>query len=410
MIGVGLGVILFWLGYCISYCLTAGFGDYYAHSQFAESLIELKTKPLQVFLNESPYPHIISYPMWHITYLLVNTIGKNFLVLLGNENIVESFFASASTTAFFLVLSFVANLKYLNHYMEERRGKFGVVFLFAFSILFAGPLYAPNINSSYYLGQGTLTAWHNPTSIAVKFIGIICFFLFCKMVVVRKGIKEAVLLSLFLVFSAFFKPSFYQMFVPGMAIFCLWELLETKGKSIGFGIKAGVVVLPVCILALIQMSMSFTGAAEGISFELFKVSGAFTGHPWISTILLLAFPIYILLFSLVTRYKSIPMRIAWCALLSAWIQYNALLIEGDAWWKGDFAWGYYLAAELTFLASLIVLWNLGKEKKYRIPVIIGWGIYFLHVFYGLTFYLNLLFTDNSYLDKIDMSIWWTRWW
>ena len=84
-------------------------------------------------------------------------------------------------------------------------------------LLIMGPLSVPALTDNYYLGQFNPNVWHNPTTIAVKGITLVVFFIYVEIIEENNRSKKQELLLYFmatvlLFASAFFKPSFYQMF------------------------------------------------------------------------------------------------------------------------------------------------------------------------------------------------------
>lgn len=367
------------------------YGDYWAHYQFSRDLLALSSESLESLLSRIEFPHIISYPLWHIATLIIQTIIEPIQSFLGRTEIITGVLASATSTSLFILAAYYVHKKYFLFYLSGKNNAF-ISRLLAFTIIFAGPWYIPFINRNYYLGQGILTAWHNPTHITVKFVAVICFYLSASYLD-KKSIRNKSLwmkLGLLLVISAFIKPSFYQMFVPGLALYCLILLIQSKGKMFITCIGAGLSVIPVCIIALIQINMSFGSTTGGLGIKFLRVINEYSDYPVWSTILFLIFPIFVLIASVVQRYKDSKLCLAWCAFISGWGQYLLFYIQGDGWWKADFAWGYYLSVELVFAASIIAFWNICKKRKNMVLAITGWGLYGIHVVCGFLYYCSLL--------------------
>lgn len=375
-------------------------GDLSLHYQFAIDLLKLKDETIINFSRTVELSHILSYPIWHILFLLIQSLLQpaagifQYLGLSYYESI------SAIGTSMFILLTFNIYIKIFTTYLVGNNRLRGV--LFSMLLLFTGPWYFPFINDKYALGQGIVTPWHNPTTLAVQPIAILCFFLFIKLYEHRQAKKKEnrgfFLFSFLLLISAFFKPSFYQMFVPALVLFCIIEFL-IKRDNFWFCFKTALAVIPVCVLALVQMFISLGSTNNGISFGVFTVLKVFTNHPVASIFISLIFPFCILGIACKNGMIDKKLRLSACCLVSGLGQFSLLYLQQGTM-AGDFAWGFYLSLQMLFICSLIYFYNICRIKSYKKVKYLGWAIYFPHVMFGFVYFLNLLHMGYNYLGPL----------
>lgn len=165
-------IILFIFFYRITFC-----GDYMGHYSFALDLKTLKEMSLREFIAHEVDYQIIGYPIWHIFFLIILTIS-NFLLNLISPDFIGPMgryaFAIGVENSIIVTITFWLIISFFKRFFLSKKDDFWS-YLLAFSMLFAGPIYVPVINNTYDLGQLLVTAWYNPTTLAVKPLALICF-------------------------------------------------------------------------------------------------------------------------------------------------------------------------------------------------------------------------------------------
>lgn len=235
--------------------------------------------------------------------------------------------------------------------------------------MFIGPLFIPCISQNYYLGQFTANPWHNPTILMIKPLAMVTFFLYCHLVQERSICDDSkkqnilfVVFALCLLFGAWMKPSFYQAFVPALFVFCIIDLIKTKGASLKFDIKTGFAVLPVCILAIMQYIVLFNNDGNGIIWAPGSVWKSFSDNAGLSFLLSMAFPLLVLIVSKGKVLKNVDGLLSLLFFLTSFGMFACLSFaeNGD---NGDFLWAVYLSVLILFIVFEKYLLEFGKGVK-----------------------------------------------
>lgn len=341
--GVSLAVIaaslaiLFTCGF-----LTALVGiDYGPHEEIALSLTP--GDPVGMF---KAHPE----PLWHLmTYLVVNVLHCRVQIAAG------------------LVSGLLIALTYIAAYFVIRKEVPGLESYEAAALdlvlHLAGAIYVPFFNKEPYLGQGTPNIWHNPTTIAVRPIALLIFVLMGSMVI--KAQKEdfengipvgrGILTGFLLVLSCLAKPSFVQVFYPAIFTLMVIWLILYKGRNLRTAIQLFLVCLPSFVVMIMQFVISFysgNGDSGGITIAPFVVAGARTRSIPISMLLLLAFPLLMLILSLIKKSVSWEDVLGWLMLLWGLVWRLLLAEKGERIYHGNFSWGYMLAAYLVWFTAV----------------------------------------------------------
>ena len=376
-------------------------GDLIFHARTANTLGLLRSMPLSEYIETVEFSHILGYPAWHFVCKVITEILGLFLPTGTEEglNLVLSVAASATNT-FFLLITFGLYIVIFRHFFRgKNRGWLAAAA--ACAMIFAGPLYCKLINPLYYWGQDSVAIWHNPTYLAVEPLALICFFLYWKMVQDgRMEWKRFALFGFLMLLSGLFKPSFYQMFIPALVIFCVADTLYTRFERFRFSLCTAVSVVPAGLLALAQMNILSSADAQineanGIAVGLFEVLGYYSPHPLLSTVLTLGFPLVMIVICRRELLKNKMLMLAVCAVLSGFSQY-ALLYKQVNTYAGDFGWGYSLSLVLIFTVGLILLNNLWQTRERKGSLYAALGVFALHVLFGLLYYKEILVNLNLY--------------
>lgn len=370
-----------------------GYHDFRAHAIFAGELMKLGSESIQSFIETTNNSHILAYPGWHICFLAAASVLAFINSVIGGMVSDLSIYALAVAVVntllllctFFLIRNIFMRRVPLQSY---RRGT-----ILAAVMLFVGPLYIPGIFEGYYLGPRTGNIWHNPTYLIIKPMAVLIFFLYADIFEEhaennkRKENKKLILGGVLLCVSAILKPSFFQMFLPALFVFCLFELIQKKGKNFWFLVKNGFSVVPVTIIAICQMIIlgGSSGGGSGISIGFLRVWGARTSYWYIALILSLAFPIYILIMNrkkMLTHYWG---KLGIVSLISGMFQYMFLYVT-KAPEAGDFGWGFALSIFLIFVVSVICL------EKWRCEAgIVSWKVKCAYVLLCLHFLFGIIY-------------------
>lgn len=371
-----------------------GSNDYKAHYEFALNLKLLKEISLSEFIKTVKYPHIISYPGWHICYLIIEIIVEKSNDFFGMSFSLEAIYniSVAILNSVCVCITLLIINRVFTYYLKGEKW----INIFSMFFLFIGPLYIPGFLQGYYMGSKTGNIWHNPTYLIVKPLAIYIFFVYVSLLEntslsERERNKELVKASIFLVLSAVLKPSFYQMFLPALFLWCVVELIRSRGKKLKILIKIGFSVVPVTILGLVQMQLSLGQENQGIGIAPFRVWSLWTGNMWILALILsIAFPMAVFIFTRNKIKGNVMSELALFCLLSGCGQYIMFFIKQSPE-AGDFGWGFSLSVALLFLVAFIQQKKQslnGKQQK------ICKGLFFAHLICGFLYFMNIfMFLD-----------------
>ncbi|MDO5131667.1 MAG: hypothetical protein Q4D81_01645 [Eubacteriales bacterium] len=238
--------------------------------------------------------------------------------------------------------------------------------LYALVLSLSSAIYVPRFNKTPYLGQGSPNPWHNPTTIIVRPIGLLIFLIVMGECVraqragfgkgnglrVWKGFLIAVLLLL----SNLSKPSFVQIFYPAIFVLMFLWLFIYRGKNFPLGMQLLVCCLPSVALMGMQFLSAFYGNTNsdsaGIVIAPFKVAGLYTDNIAISTLLVLAFPLFIAFCSLVRGAFDWTSAFAWIMLLAGMAEKFLLAEGGSRMAHGNFSWGYILGVYFVWFIGI----------------------------------------------------------
>ena len=336
MIAISL-MILFTCGF-----LTALVGiDYGPHEEIALSLTP--GDPIGLF---KAHPE----PLWHLfTYAAVKLLHCRVEI------------AAGLVSGMFIVLTYIIAFATIRRTVpglesHEIAGLDLVLHL-------VGAIYVPMFNKEPYLGQGTPNIWHNPTSIAVKPFALFAFVLFSDMVMEsRKSdfeknipLGKAIAAAILLILTCLAKPCFVQVFYPAIFTLMVLWLIMYKGKNFKTALQLFLVCLPSLIVMIMQLVIAFYtsgGESEGIAIMPFVVAGARTPSILISTILLLAFPVVMLVLAAIRKSLNWGDALGWFMVLWGLIWRLFLVEKGERLYHGNFSWGYMLAVFLGFYTAV----------------------------------------------------------
>lgn len=286
----------------------------------------------------------------------------------------------------------------------------------SFCLHIAAAIYVPFFNKTPYLGQGSPNVWHNPTTIGVKWAALLVFMLTAAELtrLVRDRFEKnvrivpAIVIALLMVVSNLYKPSLVMVYYPAIFIICLVWLIRFRGKNLKHCFELFFVCLPSLVLMIRQYMMSFSsGASEGGGLVIapFKVASIYSPNIAVSTLLLLAFPLYMLIVTLAERKMDMADWFGWLMLLVGLAEKLLLAETGSRASHGNLAWGYLLAVYFVWFLAIrrfMLLWqirSLYAVRVYRLRDHIlcfgGTLLLTLHVLSGAYYLYYLIVLGNS---------------
>ncbi|MCM1538321.1 MAG: hypothetical protein NC254_07985 [bacterium] len=348
----------------------------------------------------------ISYPGWHYMFRVVYGMTKGLCAAFSVQT--DCFVtAIALTETFFLTVTFLLILAYLRN-ADRTKQKYPILIyiLIAFGLMFAGPFFIKAVNKEYYLGQLTSNPWHNPTTIAVKPCVVGVFYYYTKALRaneagdaddgkqsrIKAQDQHLATFALLLAVSAFFKPSLYQMFVPGLFLFCVMDVLRTRFRSFWFCLKTGIALIPTGIVAVIQYRISLS-ASNRMYLAWGKIWGQYTEHILWSVLISVIFPLFMLIIYCKKLLKDRKIQLTVFVFLSGALQFAIINFEED--WGADFAWGAYLGTFLLFLTAAELLLDCWHKKGFHWTSIVGSILFLVHVLFGI-WYFSQMYVQGTF--------------
>lgn len=309
-------------------------------------------------------------------------------------NILTALFLAAVSVATIYVTFVLLRL------MTKDKCPTGILFPFAVIANVVMPFFLSWAHFQRYIGYQSPTVWHNSTYICMKFCAVFVFILFWRLKdTYGKGmtVREWLSFAGLLIITNAVKPSFCMVFAPAMAFYLLIDLC--KGVPFKRVFLFGSSVLPSLIVILWQNLVLF-GADTGNGIVIapgyaLTLRGT---HPKVTFILSIAFPLFVLTYTLSDLYLDRGYRFIWLMWIFAFLEVFFLSEEGGRALDGNFMWGYSIAIFFLFLMCIVKLlqkvWNKEGICGYgpvRIGVaLISAGILGYHTYCGVYFFLELL--------------------
>ena len=325
--------------------------------------------------------------------------------------------ASAFTHSFFAGLSCLINFYLLDRTGQKLTGKdIGVTAALASGVLgIVTALYVPWFNPDLYFGQFSINPIFNPTHMAVKPIGVICFMLAVDLILVYKEEKQVyfekirnprwlfILFSATLLLSAFTKPTFMYMLLPAGAVYLLIDLVvalirkEGSWKKVwGFMWRIGCASIPAVLYLLLEYAAFYFwgGTSKDSSVAIYPFLTAwhrFSPDVPRSIRLAMAFPIWMIITNLKYFFKSVEGRLALIGYATGTMEFSFFVETGSRLEHLNFAWPMMSGMLLLWVISTAKLIGLtaapAKHKGNTIVVLVGWILLTVHFFSGL-YYIN----------------------
>ncbi len=323
------------------------------------------------YLREHPEP------LWHLSVAAVHKLLA--LPVFAKIPLVTGSLqqAAALTSGAYYALMYLVSCQIIK--LFETEVKRPLLSFVCFCLHTAAALYVPFFNETPYLGQGSPNVWHNPTTIGVKWVALIVFMLtaaeltrmvktdFKKHVRILPGILIAVLM----VVSNLYKPSLVMVYYPAIFILCLVWLVHYRGRNFLHCLELFVICLPSLALMIRQYMLSFGGSGTGGGLEIapFKTASLYTPNVLISTLLLLAFPLFMLLVTMIGKHMDMADWFGWLMLLAGLAEKLLLAETGERASHGNFSWGYLLAVYFVWFLAIrdyMCLWQTRSLYAVRV--------------------------------------------
>lgn len=330
-----------------------------------------------------------TYPIWHLEV--------KFFERVLHFRLYE---AAAISTAIVELSTFIVCLYIMKKVFSEQYKEW-VLAIFSFVLLIIEPISYNQLSGTVTSGVAMINQWHNPTNLIARMFGILSFFAFIE--IIKKWEKQKiitnyglVILAIFMVLANLGKPSFGQVFLPAVMVFCICYCVILKFNPFMLCIGIAISCIPSAAVLLVQMKFPFSVDSEGMEIAWFDVISALWGNVPFAVFKLLIFPIVVMLIDIADAVKEHKIQLAWCVWLVGFLEYAAFAEIGAHRYHGNFSWGQTIGIFLLQFAALIKLLEYSKRKsKRKCMVSLAWIIFALQVVCGIV-YLWWLLTVESY--------------
>ena len=320
--------------------------------------------------------------------------------------------SAAYTTMIMYVLRFVISYILLRYYIGERYSGNVCAALAAVSMI-VQHISVVGLKNEVTWGIAHVNTWHNPTNPVAILFGICS--LFCVFRLFEEWEQNSkisgkwlVLFGLVNVLADLGKPSFAQVFIPAIAIYCVCYCIKSKFKSFKFCLAIAIALIPSVIILMMQSGSFFnfsnltameqnqrillasaepvrlqvqSALASDVIIDWFEVMQSSWGNIPLTLIGTLAFPAYTAIVYFKETIKDKKVILAWLMGLIGFLEYAAFSQEGAAKYHGNFGWGYILSMAILFLISIMHFMK-SREKGWNVKTVIGVILLAMHFICG----------------------------
>lgn len=388
-----LGTMLFFMAFWVTYHQLTDLSNSDFQAHLRETMAMDKAMVLRELITGDNR-------LWHLGVKVLHWLGMPW-----ND-------AGAATTAAAITVAYGVSCALLRRVLVHLNR--AAIPLAAFALCLVGPVYVPWYSETIYRGQNSPNIWHSPTQIMVRPFALLAFYLtvriyrrwraaegFPRQVYASRG--EAALYTALITLSVWAKPCYFQVVVPALGVLLLADLVRSRGKSFFCSIKMAAAYVPGALLTGMKFFESFFVESEtaGIGIEIapFAVWSHSSSSVFISILLLLAFPLFVILLDWRRFFRSVQGRLS-ILILAMGAGMKALLAEiGSRRYHGNFGWGYIMAAVLLWFVTFchfldLMTGNRLTGWRYRAAAWVGWTLLALHLMAGILYYCILASTNT----------------
>ncbi len=215
-------------------------------------------------------------------------------------------------------------------------------------------------------------------------------------------------LAVLVAFSAIAKPPFIQIFFPAIFVFCVVKVLVSKWKYFPNAVFLLVCSLPSLCIFILQFLLSFfsnnaiQNGSPNIAIKFLYAMKIWSPNPFISQILVIAFPLSVLVSKIVKKEKFLNFYVFTWLMYVVGLVEAALLVEPSRPSHGNFGWGLILANMFIFISALqeYIAWHkqccqTDKDKRLtNISLNVCTFILLCHIFVGIVWVCRIIFLSD----------------
>ena len=396
----------------VVHCIDVQQDDYWGHAYIWVTKFTHENL-LQAWIE---LPHCL----WHLSVLFFD---KLFLVPREPA-------AAMATCVFVLFAYFIVYwmiLKITEKIGNKASSTYAALVAFAFSVVQA--IYIPWLDAGGpYIGSFSINPIHNPTQTCVRPFVLLCFCLvfdiwskqkntnykgvFFK---VENGLKKYyIALAVLLFLSTVAKPTFAEMFVPTVAFIMLGELLSKllkKNRDVKEYFSKCLYMLLCATPALLYICLQFVAfyivgggqASESsvVITEWFEIWGLYSENIFLSVLLAMAFPIFVIFIDAKYFLSDDMGRLALVSYAVSFLEASLLGETGARYTHGNFIWPLMSGMLIVWIVSIMRLLVLERTKvetmTQKFLIDCAWVLFWLHVAFGIGFILINICLPGAYL-------------
>lgn len=318
----------------------------------------------------------VGYPLWHIgTWTVQHLLNSKWYV------------AAGINTAILYACMYLVYYISLNKRIEN--GWIRVIL--AAYLMILQPISKAGVLFQLAQRSQLISAWHNPTNIWARLLAVPIVLLAMRIWTESEKVswKQYVALGIMLCVVNLGKPSFSQVFIPSICIFCVVACIKERFTPFKTCLRLAAACLPSLILMAIQWGMTFEGNGEGgVEIAWFKVMAASNKLSPVVLLGTIAFPLYYVIAYKKWKKPSEEMKFAWLMYAISFLEFAALAEVGERTYHCNFGWGYSIALMLLHMVCIIDFcenWSFQKEKfGIHAKKIMGLILLLLHFLSGVS--------------------------
>lgn len=338
--------------------------DYQIH---AIQAIDIFQGGIWHFFREYPYP------LWHL--------GVKFFERVFHFRLYE---AAATTTALVYWVNFATNFGIMWFALGKQVNK-QLCYIFSMMSIVVQPITLALFSGKVTWGISLINTWHNPTNVAARPFGVIAFYILCSAIHEWKSDnkiswKKLFVLSGVLVVANMGKPSFGQVFLPSITLFCVLWCVCSRFKNFKMCLAIATAFVVPAMQLLFQMFFAFGDGDGTVEIAWFDVICHLQPNIALMLLKYLLFPIAVTVYLRKNLKCDIEMQLAWLLWGVSFCEYAALAETGERRYHGNFGWGFSIANFILQFVSLVRLIAYLKEtgkKAYCNVAVIVYAIQFI---------------------------------
>lgn len=319
-----------------------------------------------------------NYPLWHIgTWICQHVLNCEWYV------------AAGVNTALLYAIMFLVYYKGLNRRLDNA----WISIMLAAYLMILQPISKAGILFRLAQRSQLITAWHNPTNIWARLLAVPIVLLTMEIWKAEKTSEDTwrqyVTLGGMLVAVNLGKPSFSQIFIPSICIYCIIACIKKRFAPLKVCLRLACTCIPSLLLMLYQWGLTFeSGGDGGVEIAWFKVMAASNKLSPVVLLGTIVFPLYYMVAYKKWKNPSSELKFAWLMYMISFLEFAALAEVGERTYHCNFGWGYMIAIMILHMECVIDFAEMSNSPKLNLKIdvkkTIGVILLLLHLISGIS--------------------------